>query len=827
MKQRPLSHWLSSNEVLVYLTLFFGLCIFLPLFFWPSLYNEYFGAKNYLFWALAIIVTGVAWWNRRMIALPAGRWYLVYMAVLLGAGVFSALRGGDIMTSIWGVFGRGEYSLWTTLLVCALVSGLWTILVKVRQEEPQRGSALVSSVMEVFVITLVVLLFVFALIEYGYFPGRNGYNEGGVIRLTLGYSNPLFLSYLLTPLVGFLFVKTLLSKSNKMFMLRAVPLVMSILLLLWTYTRAAWIVAVVAVVLAVLLVLLLQRTRQLLLYGGLILMGTIVLVALHWGGIKARNADFIDKGSDRILEDLSQITGKTITDIREFYPDQEAVQNLTSSDIRLLELRWGWQMYTKDWGTMLWGYGPEREYYQLPKGRPALLNYIPTDANTKPYYIRNWYLHLLLTGGAVGLLLVVVPQLILGWSTLRWLFAHRKKDSLDTVVASTVVALATAVAAYVGYGAFYTAEISSFVQLIIFSVLLAWLIRGGADYKKEPAINLAGAWRWVVPVLVVLALLPTLRISLFDYYFAQSVNRQATTVQALDKALQARSWWPNNTGGDRAIASLSTQLFEQLLTTYSTISPVPNPPAVSSVEAVNQLQSGRLNHHQAATVIHEEILTSLEVLSKSANPDQDNLRILASTYYKLVRLDRDTDSGFSTDRYFMQLARQYGYKAIAEDPSLPVPYDNQALHELYIHNLAEAERLLLKSIELKSDYWFSYLHLGELYRQRCQPTKAMEFYEKAKPYVPLAEGELAEAGVEQRKLETEKKCQYTVWTKKDLDSIKVGQKTETLFKRLGEPHLWINPTTAEYYASTGECAQLTIENGSVTQLGQCQVVSAL
>jgi tetratricopeptide (TPR) repeat protein len=128
----------------------------------------------------------------------------------------------------------------------------------------------------------------------------------------------------------------------------------------------------------------------------------------------------------------------------------------------------------------------------------------------------------------------------------------------------------------------------------------------------------------------------------------------------------------------------------------------------------------------------------LEALSVSN--DLDDLRIASDAHYLLARRFNSIDSAKKSIEALQRLA--------TIDGTLPTTWDGLGLRYLYIRDFTNAQKSFEKAMELKPDYWYSYMHMGELSRQICQPKVALEWYKKAEQFIPTAELEIAEANEE-------------------------------------------------------------------------------
>lgn len=117
--------------------------------------------------------------------------------------------------------------------------------------------------------------------------------------------------------------------------------------------------------------------------------------------------------------------------------------------------------------------------------------------------------------------------------------------------------------------------------------------------------------------------------------------------------------------------------------------------------------------------------------------DLDDLRIAADAYYVLAKKTNDPANA----RYSANVLEHL----ISIDSTLPSLWDSLGLRYLFMGDFSKATQAFKKALELKPDYWYSYMHLGETTRQQCNPEAALEWYRKAEQYIPTAESEIQEA----------------------------------------------------------------------------------
>ncbi|WKZ29699.1 MAG: tetratricopeptide repeat protein [Candidatus Dojkabacteria bacterium] len=134
----------------------------------------------------------------------------------------------------------------------------------------------------------------------------------------------------------------------------------------------------------------------------------------------------------------------------------------------------------------------------------------------------------------------------------------------------------------------------------------------------------------------------------------------------------------------------------------------------------------------------QESSAFLPELAKSK--DLDDLRVAAAVYYGLGRSNYDLD--------MVNKSIEILETMVEKDPTAPVHYDELGLRYLFLQDYDKSREYFDKALSVKRDFWFTYMHMGELLRQTCNPKEALAWYEGAKPYVPMAADEILEAKVE-------------------------------------------------------------------------------
>jgi|GEM_PF-3555215 len=159
--------------------------------------------------------------------------------------------------------------------------------------------------------------------------------------------------------------------------------------------------------------------------------------------------------------------------------------------------------------------------------------------------------------------------------------------------------------------------------------------------------------------------------------------------------------------------------------------------ASAKIPINNNVLKRFLVYNYADNVLAQPYLTTL-----ATSKDVDDLRIASDAYYLLAKKNGNVEDVRSSITALQNL--------LAIDATLPATWDGLGLRYLYIGEFQQATEAFTKAIELKPDYWYSYLHMGEVTRQQCNPKQAIEWYLKAEAYVPSAQTEIIEAQAEVR-----------------------------------------------------------------------------
>lgn len=174
---------------------------------------------------------------------------------------------------------------------------------------------------------------------------------------------------------------------------------------------------------------------------------------------------------------------------------------------------------------------------------------------------------------------------------------------------------------------------------------------------------------------------------------------------------------------------------EFIVSTYTqTALPAPSSEMEQNAKLLinNNVLKRYLVYHYPENALSQKILPALATSS-----DIDDLRIAADSYYIIARKNNSIDAAQASITVFEKL--------LAINNTFPSSLDGIGLRHLFVGNFAKAKESFIQAITLKPDYWYAYMHLGEVSRQQCNPKEALEWYTKAEQYIPTAEKEKAEA----------------------------------------------------------------------------------
>lgn len=327
------------------------------------------------------------------------------------------------------------------------------------------------------------------------------------------------------------------------------------------------------------------------------------------------------------------------------------------------------------------GTGPEMLYTELPKHKESWINKTE-DWNLRTAYTRNLYLHLLATTGIIG----ITPFLILAVFTVIKIF---KKAKSATPVEKGF---------FIGFIVFLINSIHyhpTITSLCLGAIMLGITIKAvSKSYRiypisKKPHI--------LIPTAVILSgiivIILILQTAQADRSFNKSLEQHpSTAIATLNKVIEKNPYEPT-------YYRQKTDYLYQFLELY--------PDTETKDETVR--------------LIRNEYTTAI-----SLNPyDLDNYMLAGNVLYKLDLLY--PNEGFD------EKALEYGKISLQLAPKDALVHDVIGLYYMENGDHKKALELFNKAIDLKKDFWASYLHKGDilLYVQN-KPDKAQKLYEKVK-----------------------------------------------------------------------------------------------
>lgn len=584
--------------------------------------------------------------------------------------LLSTLFSSSPLTSLFGMFTSWESNWLIWIIYALLFFSWWTYFLLLKQY------SLEKTVFHTLLTLLLVVTIVYSLGEYYVWKPNTGYISQGITRLSLGFKNPLLAAYFIGMLSSYAYARALTNFVNKT---KPVETIFSTMLflgintaLLLTFTRSAILMAGLSAFVITAYLLLQKRNRQatIRIIASVILLLTLsgLLGYTYRNEFKARNSDLVAE-SQQTLNAISQsIGGETLEDGMTFY--QNAAQ-YSSSDIRLLEWKWGLRAWLASPKNFFLGVGPDAGFFELPKYRDPIFNNFPTDSATKPFYIRNLYINTLLQIGLLATLGIATLLFFLG----KYLI---KNTALDLSLVAIIIA-------YFAQGIFYYPTHIVTVLLLFAVAVVATDLLPYEETVRKPTSAEKG---------IFVCLLIIISIWIFT---------QAKAEYAIER-----------------ISQNAVPLEQSVVEKYATL-PLQN----------NVLKRFLVYQYPESNFT----LGYLTQLAQSK--DLDDLRIAADSYYTLAKLKNDTSFVYaSIDAY---------KKILGVDATLPATWDSLGLRYLFVKNFSDAKPAFERAIQLKPDYWYAYMHLGELSRQQCKPQEAIEWYKKAEAFIPTAENEIAEA----------------------------------------------------------------------------------
>ncbi|MBN2100940.1 O-antigen ligase family protein [Candidatus Dojkabacteria bacterium] len=345
-----------------------------------------------------------------------------------------------------------------------------------------------------------------------------------------------------------------------------------------------------------------------------------------------------------------------------------------SVSIRLSEWKSTLQVFAE---RPLTGTGPEMLYTRLPKYREKWLNKTP-DWVLNTAYTRNTYLHLLATVGVIGTLPFLGLALFIIIKLLRRMF------SFDMLSFGFSVAM-----------------------LIWFFNLL--------HYHPTPSSFLFGA---VLIGITTCLLAPPKRI-----YTTKKIP--GTLVLIVPVILSVLAFW-----------SAGNYISAEYLFSKS-LSQSPGAAISTLIETIRRNPYEQVYYRQKAYFLYTFLEENTEYVPKTETTNQIKSALKSAltlnihdpnTYETTGNILYKLDLLYPNDKYIDQ-AIPYGEKAIELDPNHPVPHDSLGLYYMEAKRYNSAIKEFDKAIELKDDFWGSYLHKSEVLIQQEHYEEALEYLE--------------------------------------------------------------------------------------------------
>ncbi len=592
----------------------------------------------------------------------------------------SIIFSASLKTSIFGMFGAWEYNVMTFLLIGIVGVGWWELFViaKLYKFEQTLFRVLIS-------ITLVVTI-IYGLGDYYFWHLHTTYVSNGIVRLTLGFTNPLFAAYFIGMLWAYQFSTVLDSTTTTTTTAKNASIAIGQLLLfagithllLLTFTRSAWISAGISAFIILAWAIWKNYKNKLHISRTITTLFLLVVIILaqvfaYLSQILERNTDLRNESTQTLTTIASSLgNSEDTTAAMSFFQN---AQNYTSGQIRLLEWQWGIRTWSANPKNFLFGVGPDAAFFEMPKTRDPIFNDLPTDSTVKPYYIRNLYLNFLLQHGFLASISVTLLLLFLAYLLIRHSFTEPQTIAI--------------LVAYLAQGIFYYPTILTTVLLVFF---LAYQIAKFSDIEK----SLLRTPNTLERVLVILL---AVGIALWGFFILKAEFTlkiyNATMYPPTEKEMAKNSLIP-----------ISNNVLKRYFTYY-----------------------------YYSSELGQKYLKELE-----KSNDIDDLRVTADAYYLWARKDNSIPLAQKSIATLERL--------LTIEDTLPSTWDALGLRYLYIHDYDKAMEKFQQTLKLKNDYWYSYLHIGETLRQQCKPQEALNWYEKAKPYVPSTEKEIMETKAE-------------------------------------------------------------------------------
>lgn len=592
------------------------------------------------------------------------------------------------LNSFLGIYTQWEFNIVVYFAYFIAFIG-FLIMFHVLRESEQH-----FTIFDLLLTLLILGTVIYGLGEYYGWNPQTGYISNYVSRISLGFRNPLYAgffigmlwNYCFTKVVSFWLWKEKSLQRNTILNLAWQYILFALLTYVFTltFTRSAWIASGAIALISAIGIFWLARRQQSATLIRTVLLGIVVLATVGVntyilrGPLTQRNEDlFAD--SNETIQAISRSVG-SIENAKGFFQNAD---KYSSAEIRVMEWAWGITTIFSNPKVALIGTGPDAAGYLLPKYRYTEFNNIPTDNFTRPSYIRNTYINVLLMHG------FLFSIILLWWVFKAVMWTIKQIRNAPLTEKQYILTAAALILSFLAQAFFYT-TMFPIVLLVVFTV--AFIISG----KSEP---------FTLEYKSKSSLLPKLLLGFSGLLIASWIGIITFSEWKLD---YLSTLWAPNQGDlkDTQYIPINSNIYRRIYSFY-----FPHNPA------------------------SDEYLPSLE-----KSNDIDDLRTAAGVLYAQGRVQMDNSK---VERSMVLLL-----KLIENDPTAPTHRDELGLRYLYLQDFAKAEKEFDTAIQLKKDYWYAYLHKGELLRQMCKPKEAITWYEKAKNYVPQANDEIIEAQTE-------------------------------------------------------------------------------
>jgi O-antigen ligase len=337
--------------------------------------------------------------------------------------------------------------------------------------------------------------------------------------------------------------------------------------------------------------------------------------------------------------------------------------------MRLSELRSAFRIFL---ANPLTGIGPENLLTQFPLYREAWMNLTP-DWLFRASYIRNIYVHLLVTTGIPGLLFLLIFLGRIVRNALRFI-------SLTNITAE-IRSFALSFVGWLIVHIFYYPSIPTLIILTISTtVIIANFdkISGNETSRNLPAKPLRNQIfnRSIITLLSAFLLIYGFSFERAEFFFNKSLQttKNRVSVEYIDKAIR--------------FLPIEPAYYRQKAYILS--------------EELTQKENPGNYSQEIVTQINESINNSLIYGPKDLN----NYDVAASIFYSMHQK--------FPEKQFIDRAIDYGEIVIRLSPTQSYFYDNLGLYYMEARKYPKAQEAFKKALKLKPDQMSSYLHSAEV-----------------------------------------------------------------------------------------------------------------